>query len=78
MITPMRALIFSAPVGAGHDAAARAVQDELAEHGVEAEVDDEPGDARAVRIVVDGYRFQILHAAWSWRLMYRVQAATRA
>jgi hypothetical protein len=24
------------------------------------------------RLVVDGYRFQIMHAAWSWRLLYRL------
>ena len=77
MITPMRALILSAPVGAGHDAAARAVQDELAEHGVEAEVDDGLAMLGLSRIVVDGYRFQILHAAWSWRLMYRMSRHPR-
>jgi hypothetical protein len=24
------------------------------------------------RLVVGGYHFQILHAAWSWRLLYRL------
>ena len=77
MITPMRALILSAPVGAGHDAAARAVRDELAQQGVEAEVDDGLAMLGLSRIVVDGYRFQILHAAWSWRLMYRMSRHPR-
>ena len=77
MITPMRALILSAPVGAGHDAAARAVRDELAQQGVEAEVDDGLAMLGLSRIVVDGYRFQILHAAWSWRLMYRMSRRPR-
>ena len=36
----MRVLILSAPVGAGHDAAARGVADALRARGVEVEVDD--------------------------------------
>ncbi len=69
----MRVLILSAPVGAGHDAAARGVAAELRARGHEVEIDD--GLAllgRGVhRLVVDGYHCQIEHAAWSWRVLYR-------
>jgi len=68
----MRVLILSAPVGAGHDAAARAVKQQLEERGATVEVDDGLALLGLSRIVVDGYHFQILHAAWSWRLLYRL------
>jgi UDP-N-acetylglucosamine:LPS N-acetylglucosamine transferase len=73
----MRVLILSAPVGAGHDAAARGVAAELRARGDDVEIDD--GLAligRGVhRLVVDGYHCQIEYAPWSWRLLYR---ATRS
>jgi processive 1,2-diacylglycerol beta-glucosyltransferase len=69
----MRVLILSAPVGAGHDAAARGVAAELRTRGHEVEIDD--GLAligRGVhRLVVDGYHCQIEYAPWSWRVLYR-------
>ena len=77
MIEQMRVLILSAPVGAGHDAAACAVQEQLEERGATVEVDDGLALLGLSRIVVDGYRFQILHAAWSWRWMYRASRSPR-
>jgi processive 1,2-diacylglycerol beta-glucosyltransferase len=77
MIEPMRVLILSAPVGAGHDAAARAVKEQLEERGATVEVDDGLALLGLSRIVVDGYHFQILHAAWSWRWMYRASRSPR-
>ena len=73
----MRVLILSAPVGAGHDAAARGVAAELRARDADVEIDD--GLAligRLVhRLVVDGYHCQIEYAPWSWRVLYR---ATRS
>ena len=77
MIDPMRVLILSAPVGAGHDAASRAVREQLEEQGATVDVDDGLAMLGLSRIVVDGYRFQILHAAWSWRWMYRASRSPR-
>jgi UDP-N-acetylglucosamine:LPS N-acetylglucosamine transferase len=75
----MRVLILSAPVGAGHDAAARGVAAELRARGHEVEIDD--GLAllgRGVhKLVVDGYHCQIEHAAWSWRVLYRATRSRR-
>ncbi len=75
----MRVLILSAPVGAGHDAAARGVAAELRARGAEVEIDD--GLALIGRgvhaLVVDGYHCQIEHAAWSWRLLYRATRSRR-
>lgn len=75
----MRVLILSAPVGAGHDAAARGVAAELRARGHEVEIDD--GLAligRGVhKLVVDGYHCQIEHAPWSWRLLYRATRSRR-
>jgi len=73
----MRVLILSAPVGAGHDAAARAVREQLEEQGATVDVDDGLALLGLSRIVVDGYHFQILHAAWSWRWMYRASRSPR-
>ena len=69
---PLRILVLSAPVGAGHDAAAAALAGELRGLGAEVEVIDGLKLLGVERMVVDGYRFQILHAAWSWRLLYRL------
>ena len=66
-----RILIFSAPVGAGHDAAAAALAQELRGGGADVEVVDGLALLGVERLVVGGYRLQILHAAWSWRLVYR-------
>jgi UDP-N-acetylglucosamine:LPS N-acetylglucosamine transferase len=75
----MRVLILSAPVGAGHDAAARGVATELRARGHEVEIDD--GLAligRGVhRLVVDGYHCQIEYAPWSWRVLYRATRSRR-
>jgi UDP-N-acetylglucosamine:LPS N-acetylglucosamine transferase len=75
----MRVLILSAPVGAGHDAAARAVAAELRARGDDVEIDD--GLAligRGVhKLVVDGYHCQIEYAPWSWRLLYRATRSRR-
>jgi UDP-N-acetylglucosamine:LPS N-acetylglucosamine transferase len=75
----MRVLILSAPVGAGHDAAARGVAAELRARGAEVEIDD--GLALIGRgvhaVVVDGYHCQIEYAAWSWRLLYRATRSRR-
>ncbi|MDX6548196.1 MAG: hypothetical protein QOG33_1746, partial [Gaiellales bacterium] len=77
MIEPMRVLILSAPVGAGHDAASRAVREQLEGQGATVEIDDGLALLGLSRIVVDGYHFQILHAAWSWRWMYRASRSPR-
>jgi processive 1,2-diacylglycerol beta-glucosyltransferase len=73
LTTTMRVLILSAPVGAGHDAAARGVASELRARGHEVDIDD--GLAllgRGVhKLIVDGYHCQIEHAPWSWRVLYR-------
>jgi UDP-N-acetylglucosamine:LPS N-acetylglucosamine transferase len=75
----MRVLILSAPVGAGHDAAARGVAAELRARGAEVEIDD--GLALIGRgvhaLVVDGYHRQIEYAPWSWRLLYRATRSRR-
>jgi UDP-N-acetylglucosamine:LPS N-acetylglucosamine transferase len=75
----MRVLILSAPVGAGHDAAARGVAAELRARGAEVEIDD--GLALIGRgvhaLVVDGYHCQIEYAPWSWRVLYRATRSRR-
>jgi len=77
MIEPMRVLILSAPVGAGHDAASRAVREQLEDQGATVDIDDGLALLGLSRVVVDGYHFQILHAAWSWRWMYRASRSPR-
>ena len=68
----VRVLVFTAPVGAGHDAAAAALADQLREAGAAVEVVDGLALLGVERLVVGGYRFQILHAGWSWRWLYRL------
>lgn len=70
----MHVLILSAPVGAGHDAAARGVASDLEACGATVEIDDGLALIGPIvhHMVVDGYRAQLEHAAWSWRLMYRI------
>jgi processive 1,2-diacylglycerol beta-glucosyltransferase len=75
----MRVLILSAPVGAGHDAAARGLAGELRERGAEVEIDDGLAlmGRRIHHVVVDGYRWELEHAVWSWRLLYRTTRSPR-
>ncbi len=70
----MRVTILSAPVGAGHDVAARRVAAELAAGGATVEVVDGLRliGPRLERAVINGYRFQLRRAAWSWKLTYAV------
>ena len=70
----MRALILSAPVGAGHDAAARGIAAELAARGYHVEIDNGLAllDGRLKRFILGTYRLQLERAEWSWRLLYRV------
>jgi UDP-N-acetylglucosamine:LPS N-acetylglucosamine transferase len=68
----MSVLVLSAPVGAGHDAAAAALAADLRAIGADVEVVDGLALLGVERLVVGGYHFQILHAAWSWRLLYRL------
>lgn len=69
----MRVLILSAPVGAGHDAAARGLAEALRSRGAQVEIDDGLALMGPLvhRLVVDGYHWELEHAAWSWRLLYR-------
>jgi processive 1,2-diacylglycerol beta-glucosyltransferase len=69
----MRVLILSAPVGAGHDAAARGLAESLRARGAQVEIDDGLALMGPFihRMVVDGYRWELEHAPWSWRLLYR-------
>ena len=73
----LRALILTAPVGAGHDAAAAALARELRVMGADVDVVDGLALLGIERFVVGGYRFQILHAAWSWRMLYRLTRSPR-
>ena len=72
-------LILSAPVGAGHDAAARGVATDLEACGATVEIDDGLAliGPTVHHLVVDGYRAQLEHAAWSWRVMYRFTRSPR-
>jgi len=71
---PPVALILTAPVGGGHDAAARAVARELEERGYT------PVIANALRrsgrwvewLIVRGYQFQLRRAPWTYELLYRL------
>lgn len=71
---PPVALILTAPVGGGHDAAARAVARELEELGYEAVITNAlRRSGRFIEwLIVHGYRFQLRHAPWSYELMYRL------
>lgn len=65
-------LILSAPVGDGHDTAARGVAEELRSLGLEPVIEDGLRllGRRVEWLVVDGYHAQLNHAGWSWRLLY--------
>lgn len=75
----MRVLILSAPVGAGHDAAARGLAEELRARGDEVEIDDGLAlmGRRVHHLVVDGYRWELEHAVWTWRVLYRITRSPR-
>jgi UDP-N-acetylglucosamine:LPS N-acetylglucosamine transferase len=73
----MRVMIFTAPVGAGHNAAAAALGDDLTSRGHRVEIVDGLALLGIERLVVGSYRFQILHAGWSWRLLYRMTRSRR-
>jgi processive 1,2-diacylglycerol beta-glucosyltransferase len=68
-----RVLILSSSVGGGHDAAARALADELERQGAVTS----SGDALrwigswAFRLVTGVYRLQLAHAPWTYDLVYR-------
>jgi processive 1,2-diacylglycerol beta-glucosyltransferase len=72
-----RVLIFSAAVGEGHDAAARAVASQLRGAGADAEIVDglELVGPRLAQFVIRAYGLQIRRAAWSWAILY---AASRS
>lgn len=67
-----RVLVLSAPVGEGHDAAGRALVDELRSAGLRAEMTDGLSvlGPRLTSAVVRGYRLQLRHAVWSWGVLY--------
>ena len=73
----MRVMIFTAPVGAGHNAAAAALGHDLTSRGHRVEIVDGLALLGIERLVVGSYRFQILHAGWSWRLLYRMTRSRR-
>ena len=70
----MKVLILTASVGEGHNAAARAVSEEIRELYPEAEIQVENGLARVgafwERFVVDGYKIQLDKAQWSYSWLY--------
>jgi UDP-N-acetylglucosamine:LPS N-acetylglucosamine transferase len=67
-----RVLLLSAPVGEGHDAAARAVVAQLRAAGADAEMLDGLAllGSRLARFVIRGYGLQLRRAAWSWAIVY--------
>ena len=73
-------LILSAPVGSGHDVAARRVAAELGAEGMQVEVADGLAllGVRLEALVIAGYRFQLRRAPWSWRLLYAAMRSARA
>jgi UDP-N-acetylglucosamine:LPS N-acetylglucosamine transferase len=72
VVGPRRVLVLSAPVGEGHDAAGRAVVEQVREHGGAAEMRDGLAllGPRLARFVIRGYGLQVRHAAWSWAIVY--------
>ncbi|HMC08440.1 MAG TPA: glycosyltransferase, partial [Actinomycetota bacterium] len=70
----MKVLILTATVGEGHNAAARAVTEEIRELDPSAEIQVENGLAHVgafwERFVVDGYKFQLNKAQWSYSWLY--------
>ncbi|HEU5004174.1 MAG TPA: glycosyltransferase [Actinomycetota bacterium] len=70
----MKLLILTASVGEGHNAAARAVSDEIRELDPAAEVQVENGLAVVgafwEKFVIDGYKIQLDKAQWSYSWLY--------
>ena len=70
----MKVLILTASVGEGHNAAARAVSEEIRELDPNAQIQVENGLARVgafwERFVVDGYKIQLNKAQWSYSWLY--------
>lgn len=70
----MKVLILTASVGEGHNAAARAVSEEIRQLHPDAEIQVENGLARVgafwERFVVDGYKIQLNKAQWSYSWLY--------
>ncbi|HEY8202731.1 MAG TPA: metallophosphoesterase, partial [Actinomycetota bacterium] len=70
----MRVLIISAKVGEGHDAAARGIAEEILDGYPDADVRIVNGlkaaSRLAERMVVDGYKFQLRRAPWSYEALY--------
>ena len=70
----MKVLILTASVGEGHNAAARAVSEEIRELYPDAQIQVENGLARVgafwERFVVDGYKIQLSKAQWSYSWLY--------
>ena len=70
----MKVLILTASVGEGHNAAARAVSEEIRELDPEAEIQVENGLAVVgtfwEKVVIDGYKIQLDKAQWSYSWLY--------
>ena len=70
----MKVLILTASVGEGHNAAARAVSEEIRDLDPNAQIQVENGLARVgafwERFVVDGYKIQLSKAQWSYSWLY--------
>jgi UDP-N-acetylglucosamine:LPS N-acetylglucosamine transferase len=70
----VKVLILTATVGEGHNAAARAVSEEIRNLDLSAEIRIENGLAYVgsfwERFVVDGYKFQLSKAQWSYSWLY--------
>lgn len=70
----MKVLILTASVGEGHNAAARAVSEEIRDLHPDAQIQVENGLARVgafwERFVVDGYKIQLNKAQWSYSWLY--------
>jgi UDP-N-acetylglucosamine:LPS N-acetylglucosamine transferase len=74
-----RVLLLSAPVGEGHDAAARAVASQLRECGATTETLDGLAilGPLLARTVLRGYRLQVRRALWTWAILYAVTRSNR-
>jgi UDP-N-acetylglucosamine:LPS N-acetylglucosamine transferase len=70
----VKVLILTASVGEGHNAAARAVSEEIRDLHPDAQIQVENGLARVgafwERFVVDGYKIQLSKAQWSYSWLY--------
>jgi UDP-N-acetylglucosamine:LPS N-acetylglucosamine transferase len=68
-----RVLVLSAPVGGGHDAAARAIAADLRDRGCEVEIENALRRVGrwAEWLIVSTYTAQLHHAPWSYDALYR-------